>query len=101
MKSAVPCLAVLTAIAPLPGQQWADLDPIPPAVSRLVYDARAQRLLAICDHPPQTWSFDGAGWRRHSPDGIEPLAFGRPTSVLFAGYDAARGQGVALVVERL
>ncbi|MFO1077210.1 MAG: kelch repeat-containing protein [Planctomycetota bacterium] len=85
----VPFVFGCSAVA----QEWTRLDGLPDGLGALVYDAAQQRLLGSVAFPQETWSFDGAGWRRHQPDGLG-VHFGAQPMTFLVGYDAAAGRPV-------
>lgn len=83
----------LALSAPIAAQIWSPLDGEPNQLTALVYDAAQQRLLGIVGQPQQTWSFDGARWRLHQPDGLR-IGSGLQPMTRFAAYDDGRGEAV-------
>lgn len=75
----------------LPAQTWARVDDVPTGLGAVVHDQALGRTFAFTDLPATVWTRDGTGWRQDLPDDLGA------STVQFAVYDPARGQGVVVV----
>jgi hypothetical protein len=74
---------------PTVAQHWTLRDEAPATLDHVWRDVGRARTVAVSAQPASVWSFTGGRWWPHEPAHL-------PGDVWLAGYDAARGEAVAL-----
>ncbi|MCA8950652.1 MAG: hypothetical protein KDE27_14210 [Planctomycetes bacterium] len=91
-------VALLSTAAAAEAQQWVSLDSGPPSAwTGTVYDRAGGRFVVQGWRPNATFSFDGAAWRRHVPDGLETAAIYNGGGPLLMGYDEVSDRAIAVL----
>ncbi|MBK8100382.1 MAG: hypothetical protein IPK26_25065 [Planctomycetes bacterium] len=90
-------LAFALLVAPATTQAWTVVDQSPGSLQPIVFDPVRGRPVGFTALPATAWSFDGAVWRRHSPDGVSGPQVAFPAQVIqFAVHDPTRQQTVVV-----